>query len=203
MTSAANISIANSSIKRKSIKPNSNKMKKRNRRPKLLLPQVIGVYPNSDGELGLVTADGLVDVGDEHWATEKLVDDLLYCLVKKEAEPKLVTIPCANNESSYCKSIDLSEQYESNNTLLYRKYIICAKRSASTYCNERPIIFVVNLADLPDRLKAELIDLQATKSNRTTLAYVLHSAVARIFAMASLRWFYESASQEIKVILQP
>jgi hypothetical protein len=148
-----------------STRPKSSK-KKREIMPKPVLPQVIGIRPNSDRELGLVTADGLVDIWGEHWATEKLVDELFYCLIKNEAEPELVTIPCANNEGSYCKSIDLLEQYESNKTLLYRKYIIRAEQSAGTYHNDRPIIFVVNLADLAERLKAELIDLQRTRSSK-------------------------------------
>jgi hypothetical protein len=100
--------------------------------------------------------------------------------------------------------VDLSEQYERSNTLLYRKYIIRAEKLAGTYSNDKPIIFVINLVDLPERLQAELIDLQ-TANNERTLGYVLHSVVHRIFAMASLNWFYESVSEsgEIKVILQP
>lgn len=172
-------------------------------RPKPLLSQVIGIRLKDDEELGLVTTVGLVDVSGEYWTTETLADELFYCLVKKEAEPELISIRCANNEGQHSKSIDLSELYESSKTLLYGKCIILAEQLASTYDNNKPIIFVINLSDLPDRLKAELIDLQSTKSSRATLAYVLHSAVARIFALACLSWFYESAFQEIKVILQP
>jgi hypothetical protein len=83
-------------------------------------------------------------------------------------------------------------QYESSNTILYRKYIIRAEKLAGAYCNDGPNIFVINLVDLTERLQAELIDLQAAKNSRSTLAYVLHSVVGRIFALASLAWFYES-----------
>jgi hypothetical protein len=181
------------------------KTSKPNARPKPLLPQVIGIRANSDGGLELVTASGLVDLADEHWTTERLVDELFYCLVKKESEPELVTTLYVNNENLYCKSVDLLEHYESNKTILYRKYIIRAEQSAGTYCNGGPIIFIINLADLTERLKAKLIDLHRTKKSRSTLSYVLHSAVYRIFAMASLSWFYDSASlsHEIKVVIQP
>jgi hypothetical protein len=67
--------------------------KKRNIRSKPLLPQVIDIHANSDGELELVTSGGSVDIGGEFWTTEKLIDELFYCLVGKEAESELVTIP--------------------------------------------------------------------------------------------------------------
>jgi hypothetical protein len=52
-------------------------------------------------------------------------------------------------------------------------------------------------------VRAELLDLQRTKSSIETLSRVLHSAVSKIFVLASLAWFYESASKEIQVILEP
>ena len=131
------------------------------------------------------------------------LDELFYCLARIEAEPELVTLPCTNDENPSCRTIDLLEEYESSTTLLYRKYIIRAEKLAGAYHNDRPNIFVINLVDLTERLQAELIDLQTAKNSRRTLAYVLHSAVGRIFAMASLAWFYESACEEIKVILEP
>jgi hypothetical protein len=68
------------------------------------------------------------------------VDELFNCLAKKEAEPQLVTIPTANNDSCH-KDLDLLEQYESSNTLLYRKYIIRAEKVASSYSEDKPNIF--------------------------------------------------------------
>jgi hypothetical protein len=95
------------------------------------------------------------------------------------------------------------EHYESKNTLLYRKYIIRAEKLAGSYLEYKPNIFVINLSDLDERVQAELLDLQRTKRSRETLSRVLHSAVGRIFVLASLAWFYESARKEIQVILEP
>jgi hypothetical protein len=167
----------------------------------------MGTCQNANWNLEPIIEGGVVDVR-EFWTTERLADKLFDCLIRKEAEPELVTISSANDEdnnyNNYSKKVDLSEQYERSNTLLYRKYIIRAEKLAGTYSNDKPIIFVINLVDLPERLQAELIDLQ-TANNERTLGYVLHSVVHRIFAMASLNWFYESVSEsgEIKVILQP
>lgn len=99
--------------------------------------------------------------------------------------------------------MNLMEHYESKNTLLYRKYIIRAEKLAGSYLEDKPNIFVINLSDLDERMQAELLDLQRTKSSRETLSRVLHSVVGWIFALASLAWFYESANEEIKVILEP
>ena len=177
--------------------------KKRNTRLKPLLPQVIGIRTNSEGQLELATSGGLIDIGGGFWTTEKLIDELFYCLARIQAEPELVTLPCTNHENPSCRTMDLLEEYESSTTLLYRKYIISAEKLAGTYRNDRPNIFVINLVDLTERLQAELMDLQTAKNSRRTLAYVLHSIVGRIFALASLAWFYESACEEIKVILEP
>jgi len=87
--------------------------------------------------------------------------------------------------------------------LLYRKYIIHAEKLAGSYLEDKPNIFVINLSDLNKRLQAELLDLQRTKRGREKLSQVLHSAVGRIFALASLAWFYKSACEEIQVILEP
>jgi hypothetical protein len=149
-----------------------------------------------------VTKGGLVDIGGEFWSTEKLADELFYCLAKKEPEPELVCVPSGSNDN-YSNNIDLLEHYESKNTILYRKYIIRAEKLAGSYLKDKANIFVINLSDLDERLQAELLDLQRTKSSRDTLSQVLHSVVGRIFALASLAWFYESASEEIKVILEP
>jgi hypothetical protein len=192
----------NRTCKSSSARPKLSK-KKRNARLKPLLSQVIGIHANSEGELELVTSGGLVDIGGEFWTTERLIDELFYCLAIKKAEPELVTVPCINDENSCGKSIDLLEQYESSATPLYSKYIIRAEKLAGAYCNDRPNIFVINLVDLTERLQAELIDLQTANNSRRTLAYVLHSVVGRIFALASLAWFYESACEEIQVILEP
>jgi len=177
--------------------------KKRNTRSKLLLPQVVGINSNSDGELHLVIKGGLVDIGGEFWTTEKLIDQLFYCLARIEAEPELVTVPCTNGENPSRKTIDLLGEYESSTTLLYRKYIIRAEKLAGSYLRDKTNIFAINLSDLDERMQAELLDLNRTKSSRVTLSRVLHSAVARIFALASLAWFYESARAEIQVILEP
>jgi hypothetical protein len=148
-----------------------------------------------------VTDGGSINVGGEFWSTEKLADELFYFLTKKEAEPELVAIPSASNDI-YSKYTDLLERYESHDTLLYRKYIIRAEKLASVYSKDKPIIFVINLADLTERIQAELIDLMTANSKRT-FSHILHSAIARVFALASLAWFYESAHEEIEVVLQP
>jgi hypothetical protein len=188
-------------LKRKSINTKQSK-KGRNARPKPLLQQVIGMCTNSEGQLELVTSGGSVDIEGEHWTTEKLADKVFFCLAKKEAEPELVTIPGANNDNCH-KDVDLLEQYESSDTLLYRKYIIRAEELASSYSADKANFFVINLSDLDERLQAELLDLQRTKSSIETLSRVLHPAIARVFALASLAWFYDSAREEIEVALQP
>jgi len=174
--------------------------KKLNTRSKPLLPQVIGINANSEGQLELVTSGGLVDIAGEFWTTEKLTDELFHCLAKKEAVPEIVTVLCNSNGTD---SVDLLEQYEGPKTLLYKKYIIRAEKFVGAYCNDKANNFIINLYDLDDRLQAELLDLQRTKNSRDTLSRVLHSVVDRIFALASLAWFYGSARQEIKVILEP
>jgi len=195
-----------SSISKSSSKSSSSSSKlsknKRNTRSKPLLPQVIGIRANSEGQLELATSDGLTDIRGEFWTTEEIIDELFYCLARKEAEPELVTIPSTNDENSSCKTIDLLEEYENNTTLLYKKYIICAEKLAGSYLRDNPSIFVINLSDLDERLQAELLDLQRTKSSRETLSRVLHFAVSRIFALASLAWFYGSDREEIRVILE-
>jgi hypothetical protein len=198
---------SNRIVKQQSTSAKSSK-RKRNTRPTPLLPQVVGIRQNSDGNIELVIKGGSIGIAGEFWTTEKLADELFDCLIRKEAEPDLVTICSANDEddnnNNCSKKVDLSEKYESSNTLLYRKYIIRAEKIAGAYSKDKPIIFVINLVDLPERLQAELIDLQTANSERT-LSYVLHSAVGRIFATASLNWFYESVSEshEIKLVLQP
>jgi hypothetical protein len=142
--------------------PQFNKnRKKKNKRPKPLLPQVTGIRRTSADDFELVTEDGLVDVGGEYWATENIADELFICLAKREAEPDHVTIPFPDNDICQ-KNVDLLEQYESSNTLLYKKYIIRAEKLASTYCKDKPNIFAINLSDLDERLQAELLDLQRT-----------------------------------------
>jgi hypothetical protein len=139
--------------------------RKRNTQPKPLLPQVVGIYPNSDGELHLVIKGGVVDIGGEFWTTEKLADHLFYTLAKKEAVAEIVTVPCTNDENSSCKIMDRLEEYESSATLLFRKYIIRAEKLAGSYIGYQPNVFVINLSDLDERLHAELLDLQRTKSH--------------------------------------
>src|ERR1051326_8332305 len=118
-------------IKQQSSRTKSSKTKKKRNTFKYrpLLPQVIGIYQSSDGNPQLVIKDRLADVRGEFWTTEKLADELFDCLIRKEAEPDLVTISSANDDydNNCSKKVDLSEQYESSNTLLYRKYIIRAE----------------------------------------------------------------------------
>jgi hypothetical protein len=105
----------------------------------------LGIYKISDKKFHLIIKDGLVDIGGELWTTKRLADELFICLAKKKAELELVTMPAANNDSCQ-KDVDLLEQYESSNTLLYRRYIIRAEKLAGAYCKGKPIIFVINLA---------------------------------------------------------
>jgi hypothetical protein len=190
-------------LKRKSAGTKKSKKGKNTWSKPLLLPHVTGIRKVSDNEFHLIIKDGLVDIGGEFWTTERLADELFYCMAITKAEPELVNIPSINDENSCGKSTDLLEEYESSTTLLYRKYIIHAEKLAGEYCNDKLNIFRINLADLTERLQAELIDLQTTKNSRRAIACVLHSVVGRIFALASLAWFYESAREEIQVILEP
>lgn len=167
-----------------------------------MLPQVIGLRRISDEKIQLVTKGGIIYIRDEFCTTEKLADELFYCLARKQAEPEFVTVLSVQNDNCP-KYEDMLEQYESSNTLLYRKYIIRAEKLAGSYLEDKSNIFVINLSDLDERLQAELLDLKRTKSSRYTLSQVLHLAVARIFALTSLAWFYESARKEIQVILEP
>lgn len=62
--------------------------------------------------------------------------------------------------------------------------------------------FVFSISDIltrDDRLAAELIDLGCTTTS--TLAYILHKVVERIFEMIGASWFYQSASKEIQVTI--
>lgn len=119
-----------------------------------------------------MTDGGSINVGGEFWSTEKLADELFYFLTKKEAEPELVAIPSASNDI-YSKYTDLLERYESHDTLLYRKYIIRAEKLASVYSKDKPIIFVINLADLTERIQAELIDLMTANSKERSVMYYI------------------------------
>jgi hypothetical protein len=112
--------ISNRIIKLQSTSARSSKRKKNNTRPTPLLPQVVGIMQNSDGNIELVIKGGSVGIAGEFWTTERLADKLFDCLIRKEAEPDLVTISSANDEddnnNNYSKKVDLSEQYESSNT---------------------------------------------------------------------------------------
>jgi len=96
--------------------------------------------------------------------------------------------------------VNASQQIEKRNPMLCRKDLIRTEQLVLSYSNLRPPVFVINLSDLTDRLKAELIDLQYCKS---TLRDVLHAVIERIFAAKSSSWFYQSAAAEIQVRLDP
>jgi hypothetical protein len=81
-------------LKRKSAGTKKSKKGKNTWSKPLLLPQVTGIRQVSDNEFHLIIKDGLVDIGGEFWTTERLIDELSYCLAIKKAEPELVTVPC-------------------------------------------------------------------------------------------------------------
>jgi hypothetical protein len=177
----------------------SPKKKRRSRKSKLaagavqakkeshvtLLPKVIGSHVVSQGQTEILDVQGQIQVQD-HWTTEALIEKL---------EAHIVQV---RNQQPYSPASSFSDT---------RKYLRHAievitnwSKVEQTHRNHQ---FIFNLSDilLNERLAAELVALGRTAPS--TLAYVLHEVVRRLFGMVSARWFYESAGEEIKVVLQP
>jgi hypothetical protein len=114
------------------------------------------------------------------WTTQKLIDELENYIVRIKGEQQ--------------------QQQQ-------RKYLQRAIKDITywTQINDsgKPHVFVFDTIDFAkdEMISTELYNL--SRSNPSTLEYVLHEVVARLFAMISSKWFYESAAEEIKVILKP
>lgn len=159
-----------------------------------VLPQVTG-YDGTINSVICAESEKSIPMRD-FWTKECLIDEFTQQLLKIDAKPEFGIICNDTNSSS---QMDTSEEFERGYCLSHRKYLIRAQRAIATYCDGKPIVFVVNLSDLADRLKAELIDLTSRKS---ILGDVLHSVVQRIFAVVSSNWLYESAAEEIEVAIR-
>jgi hypothetical protein len=149
-----------------------------------LLPDIIGIRKRSQAEQPEILTHGGQIQSTDLWTTESLVDKLTSHIIKVKEENQQ---PNSTGSSSYD-----------------RKYLNCAVAVITNWSkieqNHQHHQFVFFLSDImtgDSRLTAELIDLRSTAPS--TLAYVLHKVVARIFDMVSASWFYQSASEEIKV----
>ena len=176
-----------SSNKRKSPSRSVNSSKWGNYVP--LLPDIIGISAGSqwNQQDEILTQGGQI-LANELWTTESLVDKLTSHIIQVKEENKQ---PNSTGSSSYD-----------------RKYLNCAVAVITNWSkieqNHQRHQFVFSLSDImtgDGRLTAELIDLRSTAPS--TLAYALHKVVARIFDMVSASWFYQSASEEIKVRFDP
>jgi hypothetical protein len=149
-----------------------------------LLPEITGIRVGSQAKKDeILTNGGQIQV-EELWTTEALIDKLESWLIQ-------VKEPNSTGSSFY-----------------NRKYLNCATAIITNWSkveqNKGHHQFVFFLSDiLPnnDRLAAELIDLSRTAPS--TLAYVLHKVVQRLFEMVSAGWFYQSAAEEIQVRIDP
>jgi hypothetical protein len=117
---------------------------------------------------------------EELWTTEALIDKLGSWIIQVK-EPK-----------------------STGSSFYNRKYLNCATAIITNWSkveqNNQRHQFIFFLSDiLPNngRLAAELIDLGRTAPS--TLAYVLHAVVQRLFEMVASGWFYQSAAEEIQV----
>jgi hypothetical protein len=129
----------------------------------------------------------------DSWTKERLIDELTKQLIRIDDKP---ICNCTGSDGQ----LDISKELRQSSVWYNKKYLLRAQRAIATYCHPVPIVFVINLFDLTNRLKAELVDLVSSKG---TLSYVLYSVVQRIFAAVSSNWFYESAAEEIEVVIQP
>jgi hypothetical protein len=151
-----------------------------------LIPEIAGIRAGTQGpEDEIITQGGLIEVHDL-WTTEALVDKLERCVIQIK-EP--------NSESS-------------NPSLYNRKYLNSATAVITNWSkveqNNGHHEFVFFLSDILQnngRLAAELIDLGRTAPS--TLGYVLHKVVQRLFEIVAGGWFYQSAAEEIKVRFDP
>jgi hypothetical protein len=177
-----------SSNKRKSPSRSVNSSKRGNYVP--LLPDIIGISAGSQWHQQdeIITQGGQI-LANELWTTESLVDKLTSHIIQvKEEENKQ---PNSTGSSSYD-----------------RKYLNCAVAVITNWSkieqNHQHHQFVFSLSDImtgDGRLTAELIDLGRTAPS--TLAYVLHKVVQRLFELVGASWFYQSASVEIQVRFDP
>lgn len=113
------------------------------------------------------------------WTAEKLVDELENYIVRIKE--------------------DKQQQHE-------RKYLQHAVQVIADWTkltdSDKPHVFVFDLSDFSkdEMIATEIYNL--SRSDPSTLAHVLHKIVERLFTMVSARWFYESAAEEIQVVLK-
>jgi hypothetical protein len=159
-----------------------------------LLPKFVDAHIQHQGRPQNSIKAGRVQVKDP-WITESLTDQILQCIIQIKEEEE---------QTSSSSSSSLS--------LLYgRKYINQAVRLIANWSKieetnlKHEFVFylseIVANHDYGRRLVAELIDLGNTAPS--TLNYLLHEVVKRLFAMVSALWFYRSAAEEIEVRLMP
>jgi hypothetical protein len=176
-----------SSNKRKSSSRSVNSNKRGSYVP--LLPELIGIRAGSQWhrQAEILGKGGQIQT-KELWTTEALVDELENHIiqVKEEQQP---------NSSGSSFSFD-------------RKYLNRAVAIIANWAkieqNNQHHQFVYFLSDIMTndvRIAAELIDLDRTA--HSTISYVLHKVVERLFGLVSASWFYQSASEEIQVRLDP
>jgi hypothetical protein len=149
-----------------------------------LLPEIIGIRIGSQGQPEILTKGGQIQT-KELWTTEALVDNLVSRIIQVKEENELPNL--------------------TRSPFLYdRKYLNCAVAVIVNWSkieqNNQRHQFVFFLSDIitnDGRLAAELIDLGRTTPS--TLAYVLHKVVERLFDMVGASRFYQSASEKIQV----
>lgn len=145
----------------------------------------MGYRVGSQGQTQIQSVRGQIQVQD-FWTTEALIDQL---------EGHIVRI---RDQQQHLPTSSFSDT---------RKYLHHAVEVITNWSKveqtQQPHQFIFSLLDIlqNERLAAELVDLSRTAPS--TLAYVLHEVVGRLFTMVSAGWFYESAAEEIKVVLEP
>lgn len=115
------------------------------------------------------------------WTIEKLIDEVENYVVRIKEEEE-------------------GKQHKSSRKYLQRAVEVITNWTRINDSNG-PHFFVFDIADFAKdaMIAAELYNL--SKIDPSALAYVLNEIVKRLFSMVSSRWFYESASKEIQVVL--
>jgi hypothetical protein len=150
-----------------------------------LLPQVIGYRIGNQAQSEILTFGGQIRVED-FWSTEALIDELEDHIVQVRDQQQHLSTSFSNTRKYLHRAIEVITNW------------------SKVEQTQQPHQFIFNLSDIlriDQRLAAELVDLDRTTPS--TLAYVLHEVVKRLFGMVSAHWFYESAAEEIEVVIQP
>jgi hypothetical protein len=117
-------------------------------------------------------------IDKEYWTTEKLIDELIYCLCGSKSHPV--------NEKTVDLQIRSPKCYEQAQFLFYR---------IPGWKPTPP--FVICLEDLTPKIIKELEELQRT--NPQVLQYVLKMAVGAIFENIDLKYYHRSVARNLKV----